>query len=138
MVFCPKPEFAAEAEELSRKEMLPILMGLSHRTQGMILDDSRVSVVSVPDTHSVTMESPFTIAGLVQAVNYSNDYRNLLADDTRMVVIRPDGTNDEIQPAVREEHFCRFLVRTTVPGEYNAEIMCGEDSVFFTRFEAKP
>jgi hypothetical protein len=119
VVFCPFPEMMEEAEILASETHLPVLIGRNGRLEGVVFDDSKVSVVSVPVDRHVTYQQRVVKAGHLQVVRCVDDYADL---SSAVIVVSAAGEEHVHQPVEKEKHMVRFAFRTDREGRHDIVI----------------
>lgn len=130
-MFCPSEDMMQEAELLASETHLPILLGRNGRLEGVVFDDSTVSVVSVPVERHISYREKVAEAGHPQVVRYTDDYADL---SSAVMVVSSIGQERTHCPVEKEKHMVRFAFRTENDGEHDIVISNDEGVLFSGSF----
>ena len=103
VIFCPNESFLPEAEILSKKNNLPINIGLFEDIENLSFDQGKTQVLEVPEKNNL---SYFQNCSNHFHTNiwYENDFTVL----KNKVVLSIDDV--EFQPVLAEKHKVHFLI----------------------------
>jgi len=125
-VLCPDPSMMAQAEELASEMSLPIIIGGNDRLEGVSVNNEKVSVVLVPESHYVVLPDETVTSGIAWPIIYYNDFDDL-SHGCLIIVETPDGSKEEAQRVIVEKHYARFFYRPLTTGSFSVTVYLNEE-----------
>jgi hypothetical protein len=108
----------SEAEKLSRLHLVPILLGDNERTDKLIFDRSKPSVLSIPINHYLHFSSEDLVQGRLFSMKYVNEFVDLKNVSFQILSARIGEPNGywPLVPVNKEKHSALFKV---TPSEWD-------------------
>lgn len=116
VIFCPNESYITEAELLSKKNNLPINIGLFEEIENLSFDQGKTQVLEVPEKNNLSYFQ--TCANHFHTnIWYENDFTVL----KNKVVLSIDDV--EFQPVLAEKHKVHFLILEKTTGNKKCSII---------------
>lgn len=116
VIFCPNESLIPEAEILSKKNNLPINIGLFEEIENLSFDQEKTQILEVPEKNNLSYFQ--TCANNFHTnIWYENDFTTL-KNQTVLVI---DGV--EIHPVLAEKHKIHFLILEKTTGNKKCSII---------------
>lgn len=117
LIFCPNNEMLEEAEEISKKNRLPIVVGENYYTLQVKFDRSIVSTICIPEKKDLLFNEVVQ-AGMHQIIVYNDEF------------VTSDQISIEIEALdtfviYKEKYKSRYAAICIKPGNYNGKVMIG-------------
>jgi hypothetical protein len=122
VIFCPNESLIPEAEILSKKNNLPINIGLFDEIENLSFDHRKVQILEVPEKNNLSYFQ--TCANHFHTnIWYENDFIEL----KNQTVLNIDGV--EFQPVLAEKHKIHFLILEKTTGNKKCSIISNDKVV---------
>jgi hypothetical protein len=120
VIFCPNESFLPEAEILSKKNNLPINIGLFEEIENLSFDQEKTQIIEVPEKNSLSYFQ--TCANNFHTnIWYENDFI-ALKNKTVLII-----DNVEFQPVLAEKHKVHFLILEKTVGNKKCSIVSNSE-----------